>query len=247
MYKDCVIGAAYRRSDNELTEAERKRIVMQRFIVKQERSHHPVHRSVSGGRYLELLLEELRIGNGIVKPAGIDLGQVEIHLVAIFIFPVTGQGFDFHVTQVPGNLGADTPGLRFIVGRDVPVRVPDVRKHRAAGKSDIRVVRQRRAHVGGGAAAGLVVRVIAEHTDTYCVSRPEQQLGTEGLYVGGVFVFTGKTIIRIAVIVMKQAGNAHRGAFTDGDIQRAFHPDGGVIAAADVQVATRFILRFSAQ
>ena len=192
-------------------------------------------------------MEELRVGNGVVKPAGVDLGQVKVHLVAVLILPVTGQGFELHAAQVPGNLGADAPGLRFIVGRDIPVRVPDVRQHGAAGKSDIRVVRQRRTHVGSGAAAGLIVRVIAEHADTYCVGRPEQQLGAEGLYVRGVFVFTGKTVIRIAIIVMEQAGNAQRGALTEGNIQRAFHPDGGVIAAADVQVAAQFIFRLPAQ
>ena len=127
MYKDRVVGAADRRSDGKLAETERERIVMQRVIIEQERAHHPVQRPIAGGRHLELLLEELRIGNGIVKSAGVDLGQVEIHLVTVFIFPVAGQGFYLHVAQVPGDLGADTPGLSLIIGRDVPVRVPDIR------------------------------------------------------------------------------------------------------------------------
>ena len=96
----------------------------------------------------------------------------------------------------------------------------------------------------GGAAAGLIVRVIAEYTDTYCVSRPEQQLGAEGFYIRGVLAFTGKTVIRIAVIVMEQTGDAQCGAFTDGGIQRALYPDGAFIAAADVNIAAQFISGF---
>ena len=101
--------------------------------------------------------------------------------------------------------------------------------------------------MGGGAAAGLVVRVVAEQADADIIRCLELQLGAEGLDVRGVLAFAGKTVIRIAVVVMVQAGDTKRGAFTDGDIYRALYPDGAFVAAADVHIAACFLLRLPAQ